>query len=84
MKEQVEGKVIQLSDYKEMNGDWASNAQEFADTVKRGEVTHGVMIYRDQQGDVHWRVFNSESGTYALGLLSRLSHLINAYGLKEE
>lgn len=72
------GEVIKLSEFRQMEGDnWGENAQEFADQVKSGEVTHGVMIYRTTNGDIHWRAFCDGSGTYVLGLLTRLIFLIN-------
>lgn len=74
----MDSKVIKLASMKKMEGDdWAANAQEFADQVKNKEVTHAVMIYRTDDGEVHWRIFNEGSGTYILGLLARLTFLIN-------
>jgi hypothetical protein len=82
-------KVLDFQSFRRMQGndeqeDWAHNAQEFADQVRNGEVTHGLMIYRDTDGQVHWRIFNEESPTYALGLISRLAFLINFAGTSEE
>lgn len=79
-----EKKIIELQKFRRIEGDdWAANAQEFADQVAKGEITHGVMIYRDQEGRVHWRIFNEESSTYVLGLLSRLEYIINSGGVEE-
>lgn len=83
-EKKVKGNVITLADFAPMAGEWHTNAQEFADQVKAGEVTHGVMIYRDKHGAVHWRIFNEESGTYILGLLARLTYLINEVGTVPE
>lgn len=69
--------VIYLNNLQEMDGTWTENAEEFTEQVRNQEVTHGVMIYRTRNGNVHWRVFNTESGTYILGLLERLKFLLN-------
>lgn len=58
--------------------DWEVNAQEFLDDIRAGRVTHGVMIYRTKEGEINYRVFDGESGTYVLGLLSRLQFILNA------
>lgn len=59
------GKLIKLNQRE------ADAAQEFADLVEGGKITHGMACYRTQEGEIHYLLINSEHLTYIIGLMER-------------
>jgi len=55
-------KVIYLG-----NGPW-NWAGKFFDLVRAGEITHAVMLWRDNNGDVFSSLIGEEDLTYLIGL----------------
>lgn len=64
------GQLIQL------NEEFTVSADEFSDLIKKGRITHAVMMYRLDDGSLEWRTFGAENTTYLLGLVERLRHRI--------
>ena len=46
--------------------------EEFLESFKRGEITHGVIAYRSTNGDLSYRLINPDHSTYLIGLLERV------------
>lgn len=46
-------------------------AEEFLEKVKSGEVTHGVVLYRDKDGTINYQMYNPKHFTYIMGLIER-------------
>ena len=59
------GKLIRL------NQDEADAAQEFADLVTGGKITHGMACYRTHEGEIHYLLINPDHLTYIIGLMER-------------
>ena len=59
------GKLIRL------NQNEVDAAQEFADLVAGGKITHGMACYRTQEGEIHYLLINPEHLTYIIGLMER-------------
>lgn len=54
-----------------INNNDIESARQFADEVLLGQVAHGVVCYRKNNGDICYRLFNSEHRTYIIGLMER-------------
>ena len=59
------GKLIRL------NQNEVDAAQEFADLVAGGKITHGMACYRTQEGEIHYLLINPKHLTYIIGLMER-------------
>jgi len=46
--------------------------EEFLESFKRGEITHGVIAYRCKDGGLEHILINPEHSTYLIGLLERV------------
>ena len=51
--------------------EWGADLQDLVDQASRGEITHAVICYRTKDGDIKYRAFGEEHGTYLIGLLAR-------------
>jgi hypothetical protein len=51
--------------------EWGRDTERLIEDAARGEITHAVMCYRTKDGDLKYRVFNEEHGTYLIGLMAR-------------
>ncbi len=54
-----------------LNQNDADAAQDFADMVVSGEITHGVACYRTKDGDIRYIIINQDHLTYIIGLMER-------------
>lgn len=54
-----------------LNQSEADAAQEFADLVASGKITHGMACYRTQEGGIHYLLINQSHLTYIIGLMER-------------
>ena len=59
------GKLIRLNQ-REVDA-----AQEFADLVAGGKVTHGMACFRTADGDIQFCIINPEHLSYIIGLMER-------------
>lgn len=48
--------------------------EEFLEKLKRGEVTHGICIYRETEGNLTLLTVDPKSVTHNVGLLVRAQH----------
>lgn len=55
-----------------INRAWNDNFQEFITQVERGDITHGVICYRLQNGRIGYRTFNDEELDRLIGILERV------------
>ncbi len=46
-------------------------AEDFLQQVKSCNVTHGVICYRNKNGDINYQLYSPEHLTYLIGLLER-------------
>ncbi len=64
-----------------MNQTEVKMAETFLEKVKTGEVTHGVVCYRDKKGTVSYQLFSPEHVTYIIGMMERCKHkIMNDFG----
>jgi hypothetical protein len=63
-----------VGDLVQLKSDWVEIAESFLQKVKRGEVTHGAIIYRTVDGGLEWGILGYDEKTYIVGLLERLKH----------
>jgi hypothetical protein len=67
-----------------INQEEIKSAKQFADEVLLGQVTHGVICYRKNNGDVCYRLFNPEHITYISGLMELTKlHILTERSLDE-
>lgn len=49
-----------------------AHAKEFLSEVELGRVTHGILCYRKSNGDLNWKIFNTDHLTYIIGMMERV------------
>lgn len=68
----MKSKISELPAPKDrINVDEIEMARDFYEKVKSGEVTHGVILYRDKDGTINYQTYNPDHFTYILGLIER-------------
>lgn len=54
-----------------LNSKEVEMAEEFFEKVKSGEVSHGIICYREKNGTLNYQLYAKEHITYILGMIER-------------
>ena len=74
-----------MSNLIKLNKGEIESAEEFAELVDAGRITHGVIVYRTIDGDLKYRLFGGDDyTTYFQGMLIRIIHVMNSPQGEEE
>jgi len=52
--------------------DWREGVEVFIENLKNRTITHAVICYRKEDGDLCYQLFGAEHTTYLIGMMDRV------------